>query len=830
MPRDFAAAAPFPHDILTALRARPLIPLAAAVVLGIVAAQWLRPPVELWASVAACACALAIFGRCERLRVAGVLLAALFLGAALHTWNVLPGPRDPSHFIGQRHAAMVLTLLSPAAPEGSAAYVCRVSEVTTSDGVKHAVRGRARFLVGGLPRGKLPLAGQRVVASDADFHPLREATNWYQEDPSASWRRVGVHCQIVGRSWVAFGRPSWWVRVEGVAKRVRERIASVLDRAMPGSDAQRKVHIDLLGSMVFGGAVGKVDRETAEWFRRTGTIHLLVVSGAQISLIVVFVTAVMGAGRHLSWWGLSLLGLVLLWFGLIVGTEPSVLRALLMAAVALLAGVRGRRYDLPSAVALAALVLCLSDTSVVFSVGAQLTFAATVAVFVAAVPRRQSEEQLALPAVRRLGGGTPHQAALGTAGAWLLTTPILIHNFSSMALVGVAANLVVVPLSGLVLVVGLVAAVLGSLWVPLATLPCAGARVLLAATLWVVRRMSSAPLACVEPLWLHPLICWLWLLAAAGLLYLWRTDRLGELWHRQRAMLLCVAAVAIGLCSAVHAVNVLRPMAPRIMTFDVGEGQCTLIESPGRGTVLIDAGCSMSLGPQMLAESVVVPYLARRGIRRLDAVVISHADADHYGALEPLCRHVAIGWVILGPPREVSSLDAVLGAMTARGARIHRVTAGSALRIGGCEIQVLSPPAGTKQLSDNDASLVLRVEVGGHFALLPGDLEIPGMRRLLECGYGRHLRAEFLQVPHHGRESSALPEFYWAVDPRVAVVSQAGEWEQRGGEELCRRLCREVYSTEDCGAVLTTLGPEGLQVETFLPEAKWRGAPDGTTP
>ncbi len=830
MPRDLTAVAPFPYDVLTALRARPLIPLAAAVVLGIVAAQWLRPPVELWASPAACACALAIFGRRERLRVAGVLLAALFLGAALHTWNVLPGPRDPSHFIGQRHAAMALTLLSPAAPEGSLSYVCRVTDVTTSDGVKHAVRGRARFLVGALPHGRLPLAGQRVVVSDGDFEPLLAATNWYQEDPSASWRRAGVHCQIVGRDWVAFGRPSWWLRVEGVAKRLRKRIAFVLGRAMPGSDAQRQIHIDLLGSMVFGGAVGKVDRETAEWFRRTGTIHLLVVSGAQISLIVVFVTAVMGAGRHLSWWGLSLLGLALLWFGLIVGTEPSVLRALLMAAVALLAGVRGRRYDLPSAVALAALALCLSDTSIVFSVGAQLTFAATVAVFVAAVPRRQSEEQLALPVVRRLGGGTPHQAALGTAGAWLLTTPILIHNFESMALVGVAANLVVVPLSGLVLVVGLVAAVLGAVWVPLATLPCAGARVLLAATLCVVRRMSSAPLACVEPLWLHPLICWLWLLAAAGALYLWRTDRLGEFWHRRRAMLLCAAAVAIGLCSAAHAVAVLRPMAPRIMTFDVGEGQCTLIETAGRGAVLIDAGCRAWPGPQMLAESVVIPYLARRGIRRLDAVVISHADADHYGALGPLCRRVRVGWVIVGPPRETSGLDDVLGAMTARGARIHRVAAGSALQIGDCAIQVLWPPAGTRQLSDNDASLVLRVEVGGHSALFPGDLETGGMRRLLECGYGRRLRAEFLQVPHHGRRSSALPEFYAAVNPQVAVVSQAGEWEQRGAEELCRRLFRDVYSTEDCGAVLTTLDPGGPRVEAFLPEAEWRGARGRRTP
>jgi competence protein ComEC len=244
----------------------------------------------------------------------------------------------------------------------------------------------------------------------------------------------------------------------------------------------------------------------------------------------------------------------------------------------------------------------------------------------------------------------------------------------------------------------------------------------------------------------------------------------------------------------------------------VGHGCSVVAELPDGRTLLYDAG---QLGSPVSAARSVAGHLWSRGIGHLDAVVLSHADVDHYNALPALLKQFSVGVVYVSPAmfdQPGPALDQLRQALDGSGVPVRVLASGDRLSGGACRIEVLHPPPQGVPGSDNAHSLVLALEHQGRRVLLTGDLESPGLDEVLS---DPPWPCDVLLAPHHGSAQSNPPGMALWSTPRWVVVS--GGVRERAEEVIAAYTARggQVLFTADVGTVEALLGKEGVEVRTF---------------
>jgi competence protein ComEC len=252
----------------------------------------------------------------------------------------------------------------------------------------------------------------------------------------------------------------------------------------------------------------------------------------------------------------------------------------------------------------------------------------------------------------------------------------------------------------------------------------------------------------------------------------------------------------------------------RVTFLAVGHGGCTVLELPDGRAVLYDAG---SLAGPDVARRQVAPFLWSRGIRRLDEVILSHADLDHFNGLPPLLDLFAVGQVTLTPSfanKETPGVRLVLNVLARRGVATRVVQAGDRLQTDDVEMLVLHPPPVGPDGNENARSLVLLVRHAGHSLLLTGDLEGTGLDRVLALP--RPAGLDVLMGPHHGSRTANTPELAAWASPRLAIgctgpprwpVAAENPYQLRGAETL---------GTWPDGAITVRSRSGELIVETYV--------------
>ena len=652
--------------------------------------------------------------------------------------------------------------------------------------------------------------------------------------------------------------------LQDLADRMRQGCIRTLD-ALPASEPARAV----LKAVLLGDD-SDLAEDTRSRFRLNGLYHVLVVSGLHVGMMIAMVFALLKHLRLPRWLVLTLtMGSIAL-YNLLAEGQIAIDRASIMGCLFLTSLYFDRDRNLLHSLCLAGWWVLLKDPGWLDDSGFQLSFSAALAIAVVGLPLLRLATQPCKDALRSLESihldrnfsprlaswrvglrlrssrlaeslGIPRSAVLLGLTVWpyklllglldivlvsvaiqaVLLVPLMVY-FHRVVLPVIFLNMLVIPLVGMIIPVGFSYLAWASLF-PQASWPLGWVCGLLAECLlslnrafseipWLGFSLSQVPLG--------------WVLAYYGSLALWVATRAPRL-LRLLGSAIWIVSLAVLLSGGPGARSKSRELG---LTFlDVRQGDCLLVSWPNGRHLLVDGGGSWSgIGRRSeiretafdVGEQVVAPYLRSRGVRSLEAVILTHAHQDHMGGLDFILDNFEVkefwrGNGVVGP-----DLRDLLEKAEARGLIIRAFRAGDTLDLHGSSLEFLNPGCGPADDNINNDSLVLRMTYGRRTFLLTGDIEEPAEECLAALGPG--LQSDVLKVAHHGSGTSTSSHFLNEANPVIAVIS-AGKVNPFGHPhpEVVRRLKTfplQLFRTDRQGAVTIRSDGNYLRATTFLKE------------
>ncbi|HEY3374409.1 MAG TPA: DNA internalization-related competence protein ComEC/Rec2 [Candidatus Aquicultor sp.] len=553
-----------------------------------------------------------------------------------------------------------------------------------------------------------------------------------------------------------------------------------------------EAYSSLLNGIVLGDA-SELGDDVQEAFRATGLTHVVAASGMNIALIVGALWPLLRRLRLRAPVQVIILIVFAGLYTIISGMSASINRAFVMAAIGLLAWLFGRQQSPLNSLAIAAFLLTVIDPFSVYDIGFQLSFLATASLVVLS------------PLLDRLFADVPssiRSAFTVTVAAQIGVLPVLIYYFGQVSAVSILANLIVVPLAGPALILGMVvlpvAAILSLAGIPLYLL----LQIILMAMIETASIMSMMPGAYVT---LPPVsICLVFVLyavIAASAMYI----RRAKLYYRfSHIVLVVIGLLAVSLLW--HLTLNRFPSGLEVTFLDVGQGDSILLTAPDGERALVDCGQN----PKIIQRKLDI-----KGIKKVDALIISHAHADHMGGAQEFIAKHNIGSLMYPPSlRKAAICKPMFTTAKEKGVRCIPIRGDEALHLGKClTIDMLC--ADTEN-EGNDESVVFIAKYRQFRVLFTGDASTEVEKKLLE-GKDK-LDVDVLKVGHHGSASSSSAEFLRRVAAKVAVI-QVGQGNMYGhpSASAIKRLHNagaKIYRTDKNGDV--TIKSDGTTYRVLI--------------
>ena len=607
-------------------------------------------------------------------------------------------------------------------------------------------------------------------------------------------------------------------------ERLRTHIGNYLDHNL--SEKFSSIYRALL----LGDRSG-VSRSDLELFKASGTFHILAISGLHLAVIATLLYII-------CYWLLSrsetlllrfsvrkivaaLIIPILIGYALLAGLNSPVTRAVIMSTIVLIALCTNRMKSPAPLVGAAALIILIFDPQQLFTVSFQLSFAAIIGIlFIFPILQKILPETLP-PSEKQTS--TRHKvfrylssAFLVSLAATLTTSPFSISTFNRISTIGPLANLIIEPLICLWCLPS------GILSLPFMWLSPAIANLFLSfgtlgidISLKIAEFITQWPWVSIylpNPPLRHNILYFLVLYSVVILAFN----------HSK-----CKKAVILGSCILIFSVlgfDLLRPTESKrfpVITFiDVGQGSATVIET-SKAVTLIDSGGS-SWSDISVGESVVAPFLWSKGIYRIDNIVVTHPDADHYNGIHYIIEHFSPAHLWL---RDVHGHDhhykSLVKFARQRGVAIQIPDYGDLLENDEMSLECLAnlkedPTFNNQRNKTSNSSLIMKACIESTCFLFPGDINISMEQSLLSKEID--LQSNVLLAAHHGSKTSNSLEFLDAVKPEYAIVSAAasnrGYFPHKSFLHNCKERNISVLSTAEDGTIEFTIKNSNLSIRT----------------
>jgi competence protein ComEC len=552
------------------------------------------------------------------------------------------------------------------------------------------------------------------------------------------------------------GEGNWIARK--VVYPVRKYIVDLVDSAMPNQQGKL-----LKGLLV--GARGEIDYELRQAFANVGVVHVLAVSGLHVGFVLLGLMFILQLLKVPDPYKSVIILMGLYFYVHLTGFHAPVVRASVMAGFLVVGRLLKKRAQPLNSIALAGLLILILNPLELYQVGFQLSFCAVAGIILIYEKLYGLFKKYFFSWEEK---GNRFQSNLlilffVSLAAQLATLPLTVYYFGRIPILSLLANVIVVPVVGIIVGLGFITLLSSLVWFPIG-IGFATANSILAKLLIIsVQFGSSLPFSHVK-ISRPSVLLLLFYFMCLFLFVFWQ--------HLKSRKVLIVGIILlfnVSIYTNLEAKNHLK-----VLFFDVGQGDSSFVTFPNGQNMLIDAGDKTDYVDY--GKRVIFPYLQREGINRIDNILITHNHSDHVGGVEYLLKNINVGRVVKSVFQDSSIYSVLVDSLANKfNTKVDRLSSGDTLQIDKhVFLYVLFPSTkffdsfnGHKNL--NNTSLVVKMQYGNTSFLFTGDAEVEAESEMI--GYGQLLKSYVLKVGHHGSSTSSSDIFRHLVRPEIAVVS-----------------------------------------------------------
>lgn len=827
----------------------PLIPIVLSFILGITAGYFIQIPdtvLHIACITALAALAVASFRKWKRLSVAMILLV-LFLSGIMNLNLFLysnPSPVHISNIRSDERIGLEGTVCDAPRIYPDRAELTVESSGIVKKGIRLPVEGKVLIAVrdteglprcGDLVRIKTRLKEPRNFQNPGGFDYIR----------FLRLRGILVRGSIDSASEIALIRrgpgSSPWFLID----RFRSRLRELIRGHAPSPE------YSILLAMVLGEQ-NEIPKDIRDKFNRTGTSHILAISGFNIGIIYLFFILIIGRALRSSEYlllkfniteiSIILTAIPVIAYTYIAGLGVSLIRAALMVMVLAAAAIYGRRRDLPNTLAFAALAILVVSPPYLFDVSFQLSFAAVASILLI-VPRFsaldsddpgykiEKKPRFLKWALRNTG-----LFILVTLAAVAGTAPLIVYYFNIFSLVVVLANIVLVPVLGYAVTLLSMAIIMAApLSSSISIFLIRTASYLIRLSISIVDGLSSLRYATINvptPTWMEMAAYYLLLVSVIKWIDLHRKkDEPSELKSKKVCCIFLAATAAFFfvLDGLYYHYKGLNPGRLELTFLDVGQGNAALLRFPGGKTMLVDGGGSYDSSFDT-GRYVVSPFLRKQKTGKIDIVVLTHPHPDHLNGLLYILKNFDVQEMWTNGQEIDTETYAEMKKIISEKKIVLRIMNAKCpeMDFNNTTVRILNPQSKRKanDYSDrtvNDEALVLKITYGKIKFLLPADISESVEERLVRSGMD--LASQVILASHHGSRSSNSPSFIRRVRPDMVVFScgknNAFRMPHPDVLERYRKSGSRILRTDTDGAVHLTSDGESLKIDTYAEQGNF---------